>query len=230
MSTLFLYGLGLCCLSVIGLLILDAHIAKRRLRDWASNRNPFGEDPALACSQASGENGLLLKRRKIFKPAFLITTAITILLVGAIKRHATSTNQHQAPATTANMHAQDNNAENMTFSMVLLQTTAFGCDPQQLNTLDCMLGVEQVEQPSNSESDLNSSAVLSLNFDVPSNNHKYDAQGLSFQGGKDDYVLNSLSTQMNTDNCQSELNYSLNGTLVAGLDRTKTFNASRLLQ
>lgn len=119
MTKLFLYGLGFCCLSIFGLLILDARIAKRRMRQWADkNWNPFFGEEVMPTDRAdsiapSDENNVLPKRRKVFKPVLLITTVATIIFVAVIKRHAAVTHQHRVSVADESVPTQSDNAGNM---------------------------------------------------------------------------------------------------------------------
>ena len=205
MTTLFLYGLGFCCVSIIALLILDAHLAKRRQREWAEDWKPAGSSSA---GDAGLSGGVSWKRPKIFKPGFLIMMAVSILLVVTIKRHGTSPHQVSTAQT------QDDDAGSMTadaglstdgtdehpwsfttaltpYHSTLFQDSTSGNASEWLDTFEWIMGSGPLPD---AEADFNSSAALG-HFNFSSDQNGSDATRLLSQANNEDYDLNSELSQ-----------------------------------
>jgi|SRR5690242_9894595 len=237
MTTLFLYGLGFCCSSIIVLLIWDAYAVKRRQREWAEDWKP----PALSPSDdPKPSGGALLKRPMIFKPAFLITMAGSILLVAVVRWHSAATHQPQAVTANAgsqgdddedtasdpgNFFADTDNDDSWSFTAVtmpsdptILQAAISGDDSAWPETFEW---VAAGGLPSNSEADFNASATISLNLGLSAE----DSEGESAHGA-DDADINCDMELINTP----QLNYSLNGTSLSNSGRTKGIDVLMLMQ
>lgn len=233
MTTLFLYGLGFCCLSVIALLIWDAYAAKRHQREWAED----WKTPGSSLSNDAGvSGGVLLKRPRILKPAFWITVAATIVTVAVAKRHSTvthqlrvandsATSQSKEVGTTSsdrwNLLADGESEDSWSFTGAVEEShPAFSkasISKDGSAWPEAFAWVATGGLTSNDDADFDSWATISLNL------------WLSSEENGNDVTQPGADTGINCDvglNSATPLNYSLNGTLLSDSSFTKQFKLS----
>lgn len=238
MSSLFLDSLGLICLSLVALLFWDAHLAKRRLRQWADT---------------SAGNGFKSNRFKFAKPGLLFSMGATVFLVAAVNRHAAQTH----PASIARTDAQIQNAKtgspifdvgnltgiqkanrawNTIFAAATSPDASILSPGENIKNIagrpkicECLLGIQSVPH---SESNLQ--AAISLN-DCPApmsaaDEFDYDSIATMSQGSKvnDDSV--QVPGEIAMQNQKQSINYALNGALFLNSTPISKFNAALLTQ